>query len=522
LRDGESDESKGPAEGWEGRLESLRRAAMSALLLLAFSLFPTFPSIASVDQPSLSLPSTSTSAPSFLISSAPPAATEPQSDVIDEAWELLRKYYLDRTYNGLDWQGVKDRYRGISSKYRVAWKDRGQLVNDMVKELDDPYTRWIDQKKYLEIQKFDILGVGAPLTKTEGKNGDVIFYSAPVPNSAAEKAGIQKNDVVIAINDVPLKGRSPFDILKILDDAEGDKLVLKVQPAQGDPQQPPIVLELPRVRNDLSNPVIAALRTVKDPDTKQDKKIGYLKLQQFDAVAKERMKEALVQMEKEGADAYVLDLRSNQGGNFQSAVSMSSLFMADKTICWLADGEGEVLEFKSERGKVITRDPLVLWTDELTASASEVLTGALRDNCRAVTMGRKTYGKGLVQAVYGLQDGSGLVMTIARYIRPSGEDLNGRGITPDIQATYPAGIWSLGGLAPPDFQDVSKVDFSQAISFAEKADNGMCPTADTQDVKTYLKEHPFKSSKRLQQQQQQQEDGSKAPAKGQQIAVAIK
>ena len=161
-------------------------------------------------------------------------------------------------------------------------------------------------------------------------------------------------------------------------------------------------------------------------------------------------------MEAAGANAYVFDIRQNTGGAFQSAVEISSLFTEDRVATYVVDNTGVKLPFRTAKGRLaIDRtDPIVIWIDGRSASASEVLAASLHDNCRAVLVGEKSFGKGLIQAVYGLKNGAGLVLTVARYVTPSGTDIQGVGITPDLGSQYlPFGLPGLG-------TDTSKIDFA--------------------------------------------------------------
>merc|ERR1712160_121939 len=144
-----------------------------------------------------------------------------------------------------------------------------------------------------------------------------------------------------------------------------------------------------------------------------------------------KLEEALKILESQGANAYVLDLRSNPGGAFQSAVEIASMFVDNKLAVTVLDRNAVKSAFGTTAGKVIVdeTDPITIWLDNRSASATEVFAGAMHDQCRAVVMGStNSFGKGLIQAVYGLQNGGGLVLTVARYITPSGLDIQGTGI----------------------------------------------------------------------------------------------
>ena len=145
------------------------------------------------------------------------------------------------------------------------------------------------------------------------------------------------------------------------------------------------------------------------------------------------MREAVADLEAQGAERYIMDLRMNPGGTFQTALGIAGAFVPERTAVFVVDGKGERTEFKTS-GKPLTSDPLIILADRGSASASEVLAGALQDNCRAVLVGDRTFGKGLIQGVFGLESGGGVALTVARYETPSGRDINKVGIAPDIKA----------------------------------------------------------------------------------------
>ena len=167
-----------------------------------------------------------------------------------------------------------------------------------------------------------------------------------------------------------------------------------------------------------------------------------------------------------------MDLRGNTGGAFQSAIEISGLFLRDRVATYVVDSNQVELPFRTPKLQnllVDPEDPLVIWIDGLSASASEVLAGSLHDNCRAVTMGNTSFGKGLIQAVYGLKNGAGLVVTVAKYVTPSGSEIQGKGITPDILPqgkNMPAPIF-VPGLST----DTSKIDFKD---IAKRLNPDMC------------------------------------------------
>ena len=160
--------------------------------------------------------------------------------------------------------------------------------------------------------------------------------------------------------------------------------------------------------------------------------IGYLRIKQFNANASREMKDALNSLETKKVSGYILDLRSNPGGLLESSVDISRQFINKGIIVSTLTRDG-LKEIKRGNGQALTKKPLVVLVNEGSASASEIVSGAIRDNKRGKLIGKKTFGKGLVQSMRTLVDGSGLTVTVAKYLTPNGTDINKFGILPDIE-----------------------------------------------------------------------------------------
>ncbi|NEP70611.1 S41 family peptidase, partial [Okeania sp. SIO2G5] len=187
------------------------------------------------------------------------------------------------------------------------------------------------------------------------------------------------------------------------------------------------------------NPVQAELRQQDDGF-----KFGYIRLNQFNANATNQMRETLQAFEDQGAEGYILDLRNNPGGLLQAGIDISRLWLDDGTIVYTANRNGIQDRFDASNTS-LTQDALILLVNEGTASSSEILAGALQDNHRATLVGERTFGKGLIQSLFNLSDGSGLAVTVARYETPKHHDINKLGITPDIEVTMPRLSWEKVG-----------------------------------------------------------------------------
>ena len=179
------------------------------------------------------------------------------------------------------------------------------------------------------------------------------------------------------------------------------------------------------------NPVTAELHT------ENGRKIGYLRLSQFSAKAAQELANRQGKLQQQGATAYVLDLRNNPGGLVQAGVEIARQWLNEGTIVYTVDRKGAIDSIDAN-GTALTDAPLVVLVNEGTASASEILAGALQDNGRATLVGAKTFGKGLIQSLFDLPNNSGLAVTVAKYETPNHHDIHKLGITPDRVVPTPA------------------------------------------------------------------------------------
>jgi carboxyl-terminal processing protease len=226
----------------------------------------------------------------------------------------------------------------------------------------------------------------------------------------------------VAIDGKSTKGMSTEDAVKLIRGQAGTTVNLTLKrKAQ--------TLELPLTRERIElHAVDHQINTSAD-----GVKVGYIRLKQFNATATKDMRQAVKDLEEKGAQGYVLDLRSNPGGLLMASVEIARQWLNEGTIVSTKTRDG-IQDVKRANGRALTTKPMVVLVNEGSASASEILSGALQDNNRAVLVGQKTFGKGLVQSVRGLSDGSGMTVTIAKYLTPSGRDIHKHGIDPDVTA----------------------------------------------------------------------------------------
>ncbi len=344
---------------------------------------------------------------------------ESPKEIVDEVWQIIYRQYVDGTFNQVDWQAVRKEY--LDKKYtdkEQAYKS----IREMLKKLDDPYTRFMDPKEFKNMQvdtSGELTGVGITIGLDEETKKLTVI--APLEDTPAFKAGILAKDTIIKIDGKSTEGMDTSEAVTLIRGEPGSKVKLTISRSGEKPRDYLIT----RAKIEI-HPVDYSLKQTPAGKT------GYIRLKQFSANASKEMRDAIRELEKKNVDGYVLDLRNNPGGLLFSSIEIARMWLKDGTIVSTIDRKG-VVEKEAATGRSLTEKPLVVLVDKGSASASEILSGALQDNRRAVLVGSKTFGKGLVQSVRPLYDGSGVAVTIAKYHTPSGADINKAGIKPDIK-----------------------------------------------------------------------------------------
>jgi carboxyl-terminal processing protease len=338
-------------------------------------------------------------------------------ETVDEVWQIINREYVDGTFNKVDWQQTRRQF--LKREY-ASKTDAYAAIREMLKGLDDPYTRFMDPEQFKSMQidtSGELTGVGIQLTQDETTKS--LIVASPIEDSPAAKAGIISKDVLVRIAGQNTEG---MDINRAVDLIRGPvntKIILGVK--RGDRV---FDVELVRAKIEI-HPVKAEVRETNIG------KVGYLQLRQFNGNAAVDMRKAVKSQLDAGVTGFMLDLRSNPGGLLYSSAEIARLWLENSTIVSTIDRAGESDRLVANR-QALTDKPLVVLVDKGSASASEILAGALQDNKRAVLVGTQTFGKGLVQSVHPLGDGSGMAVTIAKYLTPDGTDINKSGIKPDV------------------------------------------------------------------------------------------
>jgi carboxyl-terminal processing protease len=356
----------------------------------------------------------------FLIVSmtiAPAQALTEDQRLLNEVWRIIDRAYVDASFNHQNWWALREKYLKKNMPDRATTY---QLIRDMLGVLGDPFTRVMEPEQYRSLQTStsgELTGVGLQIA-LDGKSNTLKVIS-PIAGSPAEKAGIYPGDKILEIDGQPTTGFSLDEAASRMRGKIGSVVILTVV-HDDNPQKE---YDLVRDRIEL-NPVTADLRKT------EHHRVGYIRLTQFNANAASEVSSAIVDLEKQNADSYILDLRNNPGGLLQAGIDIAKLWIEDGTIVYTVNRQGALGTYEATES-ALTQDPLVVLVNSGTASSSEILAGALQDNGRATLIGEKTFGKGLIQSLFNLSDGSGLAVTVARYETPNHNDINKLGITPN-------------------------------------------------------------------------------------------
>ena len=358
--------------------------------------------------------------PPLLAPSGASLISDSPKEVMDQAWQIVFRDYLDINgkYTPEQWRKLR---REILSKNYGSSKEAYEGIRGMLASLDDPYTRFLDPREFKEMQidtSGELSGVGIQLSLDKDTKSLVVI--APIEGSPASRAGVQPKDLILAIDGKSTKGMSTETAVKLIRGEAGTTVNLSLKRNSE-------ILDVALIRQRIElHAVEHQLNTTSD-----GRKVGYIRLKQFTATAARDMRLAINDLEAKFPDGYVLDLRSNPGGLLAASVSIAREWLNEGTIVSTKTRDG-IQDIKRATGRAITDKPLVVLVNEGSASASEIVAAALQDNHRALLVGQKTFGKGLVQSVRGLSDGSGMTVTIAKYVTPSGRYINHLGIKPDV------------------------------------------------------------------------------------------
>ncbi len=334
--------------------------------------------------------------------------------LFERTWREIDSGFYDSSLNKQDWSYWKKHYKG-----KIKTDEDAQVAIDtMIASLDDDYSKYLNKKEYAEQNssiESKISGIGVNIMNDAGK---IIVFSV-IDNTPAKEAGIKANDVIIKVDGKNVSGMNISEVATLVRGKEGSIVTLEIQRK--------------------NKKIIKSVRrkTIKIDSVKSSvkKDIGYIQISSF--IATSTPTEFITALEKtKDTKGLILDLRGNTGGLLANAIFVANMFVDKGTIVNIVSRNGKVEDIKAQNSSLTIDKPVVVLVDGASASASEILSGALKDHHKAVLVGTRTFGKGMVQRIIPLPNSTGLNLTIAKYLTPSGSDINKKGITPDYVVKY--------------------------------------------------------------------------------------
>lgn len=332
--------------------------------------------------------------------------------LFDRTWKVIAKDYYEPTLNHQDWSRWKYRYQG-----RIKTDEDARVAIDtMIASLNEPYTRFMTQKDFEELATSitsKIYGIGVNIYSNSGK----IEVFNVIPSTPADFAGLKQGDIITAVDGKEINGMNVSEVATLVRGPENSLVELTVL-REGKKLNKKIKRKEIKIKNVKSSVI--------------DNHIGYIQIISFmGGTTPNEFMEALENTKN--ADSIIIDLRGNTGGLLDNAVFIANMFIPQGEIVEIIYRNGYKKSIKAKSDQQVLDKPVVVLVNGASASASEILSGALKDYHKAKLVGKKTFGKGLVQKVVPLPNQTGLNVTIARYLTPNGTDINKLGIKPDIE-----------------------------------------------------------------------------------------
>ena len=355
----------------------------------------------------------------LLLGSPPAVALNDAQQLVVESWRLVNQGYLDPDqFDRIRWKRL--RQKALENTIETS-EQAYNAIETMLLPLDDPYTRLLRPDDYAVMKASNegsLSGVGLQLGHRQDSNAIVVI--APLEDSPAAEADVISGTEVLAVNGESVETLGLEATAARLRGSVGSQVVLTLLPPE---EEEPLELTLERRNIDLRPVRTRRLRS--DAHT-----LGYIRITQFSESVPDQVREAIEDLSDKSVEGLVLDLRNNSGGLVSAGLAVADAFLDQQPIVETRNRDG-IADPIQAGPEVLYSGPMVTLVNGGTASASEILAGALQDDSRSPLLGSNTFGKGLIQTLTNLSDGSGLAVTVAGYVTPSGRDIQGQGITPD-------------------------------------------------------------------------------------------
>ena len=329
--------------------------------------------------------------------------------LFDKTWRIIQKNYYDSTLNGQEWSKWKNHY-----KDKIKTDDDAEVaINTMLESLDDPYSRFLDKKQYSDQNTSidsKITGIGVNIATISGKTHVV----SVIEDTPAFKSGLKQGDIITKVNGKDISGMKSSEVADIV---------------RG-PENTAVMLTILREKKIIKKSILRKEIKIKTVKSSVDKNIGYIQILSFiGSTTPQEFVDALEKTDK--TKGLIIDLRGNTGGLLPNAVFIANLFIDNGNIVSIVGRNGYKRNIYAQESDFTVDKPMLILVDGASASASEILSGALQDYHKAKLIGTKTFGKGMVQKIIPMPNETGLNLTIAKYLTPAGHDINKKGILPD-------------------------------------------------------------------------------------------
>lgn len=290
-------------------------------------------------------------------------------------------------------------------------------INGMLQSLD-PYSSYMSPEAFQNMSrdtKGEFGGLGIEITMESG----LVKIITPIEGTPADKAGVQAGDYIVKIEDKQVKGMTLLDAVKLMRGKVGTSLEITVR--------------RPEVEGEIKFNITRAIIKIREVSAEVKNNIGYIRLRAFNEQSHNQLIKQLKKISNKKIDGYILDLRNNPGGLLSQAIKITETFLdGGEIVSTRGRDKNDIRIFNAKKGDKINNKPLIVLINQGSASASEIVSGALKDHKRAILLGEKSFGKGSVQSIIPLKNRGGLRLTTAKYYLPSGESIHEKGVEPDI------------------------------------------------------------------------------------------
>lgn len=331
--------------------------------------------------------------------------------LFDKSWKVIRSTFYDASLNKQDWNRWEKHYKGrIKSD-----EDANVAINTILESLDDPYSRYLNKKNYAEQNSSinsKISGIGVNIASSAGKT----LVISVIEDSPAFAAKLKAGDIIWKVDGKDVSGMKTPDVADLVRGPKGSIVVLTVL----------------RNKKSIVKRITRSEIQIKTVKSSIDKNIGYIRVTTF--IGNTTLSEFIDALNKtDKTDGLIIDLRGNTGGLLPNAVYIANMFIDKGNIVSIVGRNGRKKNIYAQENEFTVHKPMLVLVDGGSASASEILSGALKDYHKAKLIGTRTFGKGMVQKIIPMPNETGLNLTIAKYLTPSGHDINKVGIAPDIE-----------------------------------------------------------------------------------------